>query len=326
MRAGLLGAWLTLGLGAVAPAAQAGPADSPAVQSPAVAPAAQAAPADSPAVQNPAVAPAAETDPADGPADLQSPEQRDTRNSAYSLRRGMWAFDAGALGLGGGDALMKLGVAYGLGAGVELQLNLAHWGAGILNFAAVWQFVDTRYFHLAARAGIWYGNGDWVWILTEAGEELVADLDVLNVPLILASSMPVSKRLQFDFDVRYTYADIFGSVTANGTFFRDAPFGMRQLAVRPGVRIFLTDSTEVDLSTSLPIYSARSYARPDGDRTDESNEFTDVPFSKTWAAEFGLRSRLAKALFGSVRLHYSKIADGFYGSSFYPSFNLEFRL
>ena len=303
MRAGLLGALLTLGLGAVAPAATAGPAAGPAdVQGPAAAP----------------VAPA--------PADLQSPEQRDTRNSAYSLPRGMWGFDAGALGLGGGDALLKLGVAYGLGAGVELQVNLAHWGAGILNFAAVWQFVDTRYFHLAARAGIWYGNGDWVWILTEAGEELVADLDVLNVPLVLASSMPVSKRLQFDFDVRYTYADIFGSVTANGTFFRDAPFGMRQLAVRPGVRIFLTDSTEVDLSTSLPIYSARSYARPDGDRTDDSNEFTDVPFSKTWAAEFGLRSRLAKAVFGSVRLHYSKIADGFYGSSFYPSFNFEFRL
>jgi hypothetical protein len=258
---------------------------------------------------------------------LQSPEQRDTRNSAYSLPRGMWAFDAGALGLGGGDALLKLGVAYGLGAGVELQVNLAHWGAGILNFAAVWQFVDTRYFHLAARAGIWYGNGDWVWILTEAGEELVADLDVLNVPLILASSMPVSKRLQFDFDVRYTYADIFGSVTAKGTFFRDAPFGMRQLALRPGVRIFLTDSTEVDVSSSLPIYSARTYARPDGNRTDGSDvEFTDVPFSKTWAAEFGLRSRLAKAVFGSVRLHYSKIADGFYGSSFYPSFDFEFRL
>jgi hypothetical protein len=255
---------------------------------------------------------------------LQSPEQRDTRNSAYSLPRGMWAFDGGALGLGGGDALMKLGVAYGLGAGLEVQANLAHWGTGILNLAGVWQFVDTRYFNLAARAGFWYGNGDWVWILTEAGEQLIADLDVLYVPLVLASSMPVSKRLQFDFDVRYNYSNIFGSVTTNGTFFRDGPFGMRQFAVRPGVRVFLTDNTEFNFSSLLPIYSARTYARPDG--TDSDAEFTSVPFSKTWALEFGLRSRLANALFGSVRLHYSKIAKGFYGSSFYPSFDVEFRL
>jgi hypothetical protein len=234
----------------------------------------------------------------------------------------MWAFDGGALGLGGGDALMKIGVAYGLGAGLELQANLAHWGTGILNLAGVWQFVDTRYFNLAARAGFWYGNGDWVWILTEAGEQLIADLDVLYVPLVLASSMPVSKRLQFDFDVRYNYSNIFGSVTTNGTFFRDGPFGMRQFAVRPGVRVFLTDNTEFDVSSLLPIYSARTYARPDG--TDA--EFTSVPFSKTWALEFGLRSRLANAVFGSVRLHYSKIAKGFYGSSFYPSFDVEFRL
>jgi hypothetical protein len=129
--------------------------------------------------------------------------------------------------------------------------------------------------------------------------------------------MPVSKRLQFDFDVRYNYSNIFGSVTTNGTFFRDGPFGMRQFAVRPGVRVFLTDNTEFDVSSLLPIYSARTYAR--SDRTDGDAEFTSVPFSKTWALEFGLRSRLAKALF-------SKIAKGFYGSSFYPSFDVEFRL
>ena len=95
-------------------------------------------------------------------------------------------------------------------------------------------------------------------------------------------------------------------------------------AVRPGVRVFLTENTEFDVSSLLPIYRARTSARPDG--TDGDGEFTSMPFSKTWALEFGLRSRLANALFGSVRLHYSKIAKGFYGSSFYPSFDVEFRL
>jgi hypothetical protein len=258
-------------------------------------------------------------------ADLQSPLQRDTRNSAFSLPKGTWAIDAGALGLGGGDAYAKLGLAYGLGAGVELQVNLAHLGIGFMNFAAFWQFVETPHFNLAARAGVWYAKGEWVWILTAWGTEVLGDLDVLNVPLALVASVPVSKRLQFDFDVHYTYADIYGSIRERGEMFRDAPFGMRQFAVRPGARLFLTDSTEFDVSSVLPMYSARTFVRPDGDDSDDE-EFRRVPFSETWAVEFGLRSRLSETIFGSVRLHYSKIAKGLYGASFYPSFDVEFRL
>jgi hypothetical protein len=147
------------------------------------------------------------------------------------------------------------------------------------------------------------------------------------VPLVLASSMPVSKRLQFDFDVQYTYADIFGSVTESGERLREAPFGLRQFNVRPGVRIFLTDSTEFDLSSSLPFYSARTYLKPAGDANDsDAAEFKTIPFSETWTAELGLRSRLSRALFGSVRFHYSKIARGLYGAAFFPSFDLDLRL
>ena len=309
MSAARFGAALSLGLWALAPSALAAAADptEPVAAATPVAAAAPAVAADS--------------------GDLQDPDQRDRRNSAYSLPRGKWGIDAGALGLGGGDAYAKLGVAYGVGAGVEFQINLAHVSVGLLNFATLWQFLDTPHFSLAARAGIWYGKGQWIWILTEAGTNLVRDLSVLNVPLVLASSMPISKRLQFDFDVQYTYADIFGSVTENGELFRQAPFGVRQFGVRPGVRVFLTDSTEFDVTTSLPFYSARSYLRPEADaNSGDAAEFKKIPFSETWTAELGLRSRLSRALFGSVRFHYSKVARGLYGAAFYPSFNLEFRL
>ncbi len=227
--------------------------------------------------------------------------------------------------MGGGDGYAKLGVAYGLGAGVEVKTNLAHFGIGLMNFAAYWQFLDTPHLSLAARGGVWYGKGKWLWILTEAGTELVGDLSVLNVPLVLASSIPISKRLQFDFDVQYTYADVFGSVTANGSLLREAPFGVRSFGVRPGIRIFLTDSTEFDVSSDLPIYSARTYLRPQADSGDDQ-EFKTIPFSQAWAAEFGFRSRLSQAVFGSVKFHYSKVARGLYGASFFPSFDLEFRL
>jgi len=42
--------------------------------------------------------------------------------------------------------------------------------------------------------------------------------------------------------------------------------------------------------------------------------------------EFGLRSRFAEGVFGSVRLHYGDIPRGLYGSRLYPSFEVEFRL
>src|SRR6185436_3393005 len=74
---------------------------------------------------------------------LQGPEQRDVRDSAWVLPRGLWAFDVSALGIGGGEAYARLGVSYGLGAGVQLDLNLAHIGVGLFNLAARWQVLET---------------------------------------------------------------------------------------------------------------------------------------------------------------------------------------
>jgi hypothetical protein len=262
------------------------------------------------------------------PSDLQSPEQRDTRNSTYSLPAGMWAFDVGALGISSGDVYAKLGAAYGVGAGIQIEANLAHWGIGLLNVGGFWHFLDTRYFDLGTRLGVWYGHGEWFWIATGPARELISRIDILTFPLAITSSMPVARFLQFDLDVQYTHAEVFGSLIDRDSAYFNAQFGMRQLLVRPGVRFFISDSTELDLSSNLPPYTAFPIEREGGEERERERleDFETVPFSTTWSVEMGLRSRFAAGVFGSVRLHYGDITRGLYGARLYPSFEVEFRL
>ena len=259
------------------------------------------------------------------PADLQRPEQRDLRNSAYSLPSGMWAFDVGALGLGGGEAYAKLGAAYGLGAGFELDMNLAHTSIGLLNVSARWLFLDTRYLDLGAAVGFWYGHGAWIWIVTGAAKEIISKVDVIYLPMVLSASMPFEKWLQVELGFQYSHGEVFGSLTDSDDFFLNGRFGVRQLIVRPGVRFFLSDDTELDLSSDLPPYTAIPHERQTvgGGRNED---YETVRFSETWSFEAALRSRFAAGVFGSIRLHYGEIARGLYGAPLYPSFDVEFRL
>jgi len=257
------------------------------------------------------------------PPDLRSPEQRDTRHSAYSLPHSTWALNVGALGIGGGDVFAKLGVAYGVGGGVQLELNLAHVGVGLMNFAAQWHFVDTRYFDLGAGLGFWYGHGDWFWIARGVTRDVVSKLDVIRVPVGLTASAPLLRWLQLDLSVEYTYGQIFGEFGDEGSIFHDAQIGARQLTFRPGVRWFISPRTSLELSAHLPAYTSLPIELA-GDAGE--THYRKVPFSDSWSIEAALRSSLTSNVFGNLRLHYGNVADALYGASLYPSFELEIRL
>jgi hypothetical protein len=262
-----------------------------------------------------------------GQEDLQRPQQRDTRNSAYTLPAGMWAFNAGALGVGGGDIYAKLGVARGLGAGIQLEMNLAHVSFGLLNIRARWHFIDTRYFNLGASLGFWYGHGDWFWLYRGLAQDLVSKIDVIRVPVTLDASTSVASWLAFDLGLEYTYADVFGTLDLRGSAYRDVYIGARQFVVRPGVRFFLSNTTSVAFSADLPAYTAVPVGVEGGNGQDgKEHTFDPVPFSKVWSFEAGLRSRFQPGMFGNLRLHYSEVARILYGAVFYPSFELEVRL
>ena len=249
-------------------------------------------------------------------ADLQSPEQLNTRYSAYSVPRGTWALDAGAFGISSGDAFAKLGAAYGLGAGFAIEMNLAHVGVGLLNVSAAWHFIDTRYFDLGVRAGFWYGHGEWFWIAQGAAKSLVSKVDLVSVPVVLTASAPLTRWLQLDLGVQYSYGDVFGATSGEPSILEDAQIGVRQLFFRPGARFFLSDNTALELFARLAAFTEVPTARAEA----------ALPFSETWTLEGGLRSRLAEGLFGNLRLHYGEVSDAIYGATLYPSFDIELRL
>ncbi len=262
---------------------------------------------------------------APAPGDLRSPEQRDTRHTAYTLPKGTWGLDIGALGIGGGDVFARLGVAYGIGHGLQAEINLAHTGVGLLNVASHWHFIDTRYFDLGAGVGLWYGHGEWFWIAQGLAKDLVKKIDVLNVPMGLTASMPVLRMLQLNLGVEYTYAEVFGSFDrGERSILQDANFGVRQLTFAPGVHWFIWHNTSLELSARLPAYTGVpvTISGDDNDRT----EYHKAPFSEMWSAEAALRSRLRPGVFGNVRLHYGEIARSLYDAVIYPSFELEVRL
>ena len=253
--------------------------------------------------------------PAAAISDLQSPEQVSTRYSAYSLPARQWGITTGALGVGDGDVFALLAIVYGLGAGVQLNVNLAHAGVGLLNLSAGWHFIDTRYFDLGLRSGLWYGHGEWFWIADPLAKKILAKIDVVKVPIELtASSMP-TRWLALDFSSQYNWAKLFGASPDEDSLFSKSQLGMVQFFARPGVRFFISNNTALEFFAKLPFYTAL----PIGDRGPT------LPFKDTWWLEGGLRSRLARGLFGNIRLNYASISDVLYGARLYPAFEVEVR-
>jgi hypothetical protein len=250
------------------------------------------------------------------PGDLQSPEQVSVRYSAYTLPRGRFGFNLGAFGIGGGDAFATLGAGYGLGAGLQVDMNLVHMSVGLLNIGTAWHFLDTPYFDLGVRIGFWYGHGKWFWIARGIAKEIVSKIDVMDIPLELTASAPLARWLELDLGVVYHYGEIFGSLGSEDNAYLNAQLGARQLAFRPGARFFVSDRTALEFFAKLPVFTTFPLERVDD---------IELPFEDVWALEGGLRSRLAPGLFGSVRLHYGAVARALYGARLYPAFELEYR-
>jgi hypothetical protein len=266
-----------------------------------------------------------------GEVDLRSPAQRSTRYSAYSLPKGMWSVEVGALGMG--DELYGLfGGNYGLGEGFQIGLNLVHYATGLFNINARWNFLDREHLGLGVAVGFDYGHGAWVWVLDPLAQELVQDTDLFAVPISLTASVPLLPWLQFDLPVEYQYAAIFGTLGEGRSFYAEAQIGARQVRFRPGARFFLSKATAFEFGAILPAYTRVPF---EGEITAElanqgyersgSGE-ASVRFSETWNIEVGLRSSIRPWLFCAIRLDYGPRADVLYGALVYPSFSLEFRL
>jgi hypothetical protein len=138
---------------------------------------------------------------------------------------------------------------------------------------------------------------------------------MFSLPLELTASSTPTRWLELDLGVNYSYAKIFGSPSRERSVFTDSELALQQFFLRPGARFFIAGETAFEFFAKLPLYSA----------VPLQEKSVAVPFKRIWALEGGLRSRFARGLFGSVRLHYGSISDVLYGARIYPSFEVELR-
>ena len=266
------------------------------------------------------------------PLDLQSPALRSTQYSAYTLVPGTWSIEITALGSSANDLYGLLGVGYGFKHGFQLDVNLVHWIAAVFDVELKWNFLERRHFALGAGVGFLYAHGAWIWVLGDATRSLIADVDLFSLPLALTASAPINRWLQFDLTVAYRHTLVQGTLQAGRSIYAESEIGARQLVVRPTGRLFVSDSTALEVSAKLPVFNRVPYeVDPNVTVRDKSygkprNGYAQADFSESWNVEVGLRSSLRRWLFATVSLQFGQIPRNIYRTSVSPRFSMEFRL
>jgi hypothetical protein len=188
------------------------------------------------------------------PRDFQAPAERIVDRTAYTLTARQVRIDAGLVGLGTDDLGVNLGVAYGLTDWVELRLNLAHFGIGMLNVAAQFNLVDRRWWGLGVVLGLRWLRGDWLWLLRERTREQLAGVDMLGFPLEVVGSFPLLRWMGLHLKLAYTHSEVFGDIAFDEAAL-EGTAGVRHLYVEPVVRFYLWRRMAVTLGARLPLFA-----------------------------------------------------------------------
>lgn len=261
--------------------------------------------------------------------DFFDPAQRERRNTAYALPKGMAAAEIGILGTST-DLYGRLGGAYGFGGGVEAGINLLHAGVGILNLQTKWTFLDRKKVGLAFRLGLLWGHGNWMWILSEDQRQVVRGLDLIAIPADLIASFPVVSWLQLDLQAGYQHGEVFGG--SGGDTVIDARIGIRQVALGASVRSYLADRVQLFFTANLPVWTAVPRDVGATVRAAEgvylglrSTEYETIPFRKLYTLNFGVNSAMGRRSYITFSMIYRRSDEDIYGFDLHPSLKLEFR-
>lgn len=263
------------------------------------------------------------------PPNISQPAYRDLRMSAYSLPAKTFSFETRLLGLAPDEMFASLGFDYGLGKGVQVGLNVAHFGVGLLNLSSKWTFLERGPVAVAVGFDPVYIHGDWLWVVRM--KELFAGIDTALFPVHVAGSFLATPWLQFDLSARYTAGVIVGSVATTNVDL-DADLTAQEFALQPGVRIHLLGRSTLSLAAGLPLYrSVPATANLevelgpgialggslDGTRTKSLGD--------TYRIEVGVRSMVTKHIFLEFGLNFGPQIELVYGSPVYPRFGMEAR-
>lgn len=282
------------------------------------------------AAEPPAATPASPSPPAaaESPRITQKPNL-DTRETAYVLERGDSAVGVSLLGVTPQELYGSISFEHGLGAGVQLGVNIAHLGTGVFNVAGKWRFFDQRKLSLALSFAPAYGHGDWIWIAP--AQALMAGVQIGIFPVEVAASSFVLDWLELDFAAGYTDIEVFGNLDGD-SFLLDAQLAQRQFFLRPRVVAHLLERSSVVLGATVPLYTSipasgeASVELPNGVVAGASSSGRrTLPVGDTYLLSLGIRSMINQHYFVEVQANLGPRVDKIVGTFVAPRVAFEGR-
>lgn len=253
----------------------------------------------------------------------------DTRETAYVLERGDSAVGVSFLGVTPQELYASVAFEHGLGKGVQLGVNLAHMGTGIINVSGKWRFLDRRELSLALSFAPAYGHGDWIWIAP--AQALMAGVNLWIFPVEVAASSFVLDWLELDLAVGYTDIEAFGNLDSDALVL-DAQLAQRQFFLRPRVVAHLFERSSVILGATVPLFTSIPAS---GDVTvtlpngvvagGTAGGRRTLPLGDTYLLSLGMRSMINEHFFVEIQANMGPRVDKIVGTFVAPRIAFEGR-
>lgn len=240
--------------------------------------------------------------------DFRAPAQRPVHRTAYTLQRNEHEVDVGVGGVDLKNAGANVGYHYGVGAGGQIGINLAHASLAILSAELKWNFVDRRWWALGAEADILFARPRYVWLLPSDIRDDAGNLSLLSVPLRLRLSFPVSEWFSFHVSPGYTASAVFGDIERENETIETGA-GLRLAFVEVITHFYIAGRVMLFAGGFFP-YHAQARVNIAGERQIEEGlvvgtritDWRSVPFSETYRAWGGVELRFGRKIFTHLQL------------------------
>jgi hypothetical protein len=246
-----------------------------------------------------------------GPRNFQSPKERITTNTAYTLTKGEMRANVGILSSDLESFGVTAGFAYGFGKHAEVAANLGHAGLGILNVRGKYNFVDKKWWALGAQLGVVWIRPSAVWALGEATQQRYTGIDILSFPLEISSSFPVAKWVSLHLAAGYTHTEIFGTIDDQVLFF-DGSLGMRKVYLEPVIMFYFAERAAVFLGGHLQVWGAartnlevETEIVPGFNAGARSDDWVDIAFEDRSHLAVGFELRFGKTTHTRLNIVYN---------------------
>jgi hypothetical protein len=235
--------------------------------------------------------------------DFRSRTERPRKNTAYTLAHKEFNVGIGLMGQSTYNLLLNAEFAAGIGNKWEVGANLGHAALGIMSVYGKYNFIDKKWWALAARVGVTWIHVKAVWALPDQYREPLGKINILSIPIEIHSSFPVADWVGLHLSVGYIPSQIFGKINED-TLFINSDAGANLVYLRPNITFYIAERVEVYLAARLLLWGGR-YGEVAAEATNNedlilgarSTSFTQFEFRDKSFFVFGANAKFGKVTY-----------------------------